>query len=83
MNPTLPVPEAELRAAANSPEVHAAAMLAAKDLLLNRPDIAAMPSDTAAASIAMHAAVILRTYLDIVAAEGLIPDLGQHVAPPQ
>ena len=36
-----------------------------------------MPSDTAAAAIAMHAAVIFRTYLDIVGNDGLVPDIAR------
>jgi hypothetical protein len=68
---------AVVRATANTPEVHAAALVAAKDFLLTRPELAGMTSDTAAAVIAMHAAVIFRTYLDIVGNDGLVPDIAR------
>jgi hypothetical protein len=66
-----------IRGSANHPQVHAAAIQAAKDFLLTRPDLAGMTSDTAAAVIAMHAAVIFRTYLDIVGNDGLVPDIAR------
>jgi hypothetical protein len=66
-----------LRASANTPQVHAAAIHAAKDFLLTRPELAGMTSDTAVAVIAMHAAVIFRTYLDIVGNDGLVPDIAR------
>lgn len=70
-------PADAIRAGANVPEVHAAALKAATDFLLTRPELAGMPSDTAAAAIAMHAAVIFRTYLDIVGNDGLVPDIAR------
>ena len=71
-----PTELAALRAAGNTPEVHAAAIIAAKDLLLSRTaDMAGVPSDTAATAIAMHAAVIVRAYLELLGADGLVPSL--------
>jgi hypothetical protein len=67
----------EIRATAIAPQVHAAAITAAKDFLLTRPELAGMTSDTAAAVIAMHAAVIFRTYMEIVGNDGLVPDIAR------
>jgi hypothetical protein len=54
-------------------EVHAAAILAAKDMLLNRPEFPQLESDTAALTIGMHAAIIARSYQEFLAAPDLLP----------
>jgi hypothetical protein len=72
---------AELRAAANAPEVHAAALTAAKDYLLSRgSELRDMPSSDMAATIAMHAALILRAYLDAVGEPGLVAEVARAKA---
>lgn len=75
--PTVGPTADDIRAAANTPAVHAAAIQAAKDFLVTRPELAGMSSDTAVAVIAMHAAVIFRTYLETVGHDGLVPDIAR------
>jgi hypothetical protein len=72
---------AQLRAAANSPEVHAAAITAAKDFLMARPELPGLTSDTAAVTIAMHAAILFRSYLDFVGTDGLVPQAAPDAVP--
>ncbi|MGL6096549.1 MAG: hypothetical protein ACRC7O_12215 [Fimbriiglobus sp.] len=66
----------QIRATANAPEVHAAAITAAKDFLMARPELPSLTSDTAAATIAMHAAILFRSYLEFVGTDGLVPQSG-------
>jgi hypothetical protein len=62
----------QIRAAANAPEVHASAIIAAKDYLLARGvDEADVKSDSAMATIGLHAAILMRTYLDAIGEAGL------------
>ena len=53
----------KLRITANHPEVHAAAILAAKDYLLTQGGLRDVKSDRVVQAIGFHAALIFRWYL--------------------
>jgi hypothetical protein len=67
----------QLRASANSPEAHAAAILAAKDYVLSvAGKDSAVDSAALVQTIALHAALLMQTYLGMVTSD----DLGKQMA---
>jgi hypothetical protein len=73
---TVSIPAEQRRAAANSPEVHAAAILAAKDYILSMADtIEGIDSSALAQTIAFHAALIMQSYLTLVGSDDLAGQL--------
>jgi hypothetical protein len=75
----------QLRAAANAPEVHAAALTAAKEYVLSAMDRgrAVAGSDSVAHTVALHAAVLMHAYLEMVGTEGLAAQLPPGKLAPQ
>jgi hypothetical protein len=75
----------QLRAAANAPEVHAAALLAAKEYVLLAMDKgrAVAGSDSVAHTVALHAALMMHSYLEMVGTEGLADQLALSKVAPQ
>ena len=62
----------ELRSAANSAEVHAAAIQAAKDLILSpTANLSDILSEDLARTVALNGAIILRCYLDSIGRDDL------------
>ncbi|MFO0956525.1 MAG: hypothetical protein U0800_03550 [Isosphaeraceae bacterium] len=76
------IPGNQLRAEANAPEVHAAAIRAAKEYILARGgDTADVGSDQMMATIGLHAAILMRTYLDAIGHEGLALEVARSRSP--
>jgi hypothetical protein len=75
----------QLRAAANAPEVHAAALLAAKEYVLSAMDKGrtVAGSDSVAHTVALHAALLMHSYLEMVGTEGLSSQLALTKPGPQ
>lgn len=65
---------AELRAAANTPEVHAASIEAATDFIIEHhsEELEDFASEELASTIAMHAAVLTRFYLSALGDPNLL-----------